>query len=41
MNLLGTGTSITGGRVKLVLWARTSPLNEIMYFDLENDGDFC
>jgi hypothetical protein len=41
MNLLGTETSITGGRVKLVLWAWISPLNEIMYFDLENDDDFC
>ena len=41
MNLLGTGTSIIGGRVKLVWWARISPLIEIMYFDLANDGDFC
>jgi hypothetical protein len=27
---IGTGTSITSGRVKLVLWTQTSPLSEVM-----------
>ena len=30
LSWLGTGTSIISGRVKLVLWAQTSPLSEMM-----------
>ena len=30
LSWLGTGTSIKSGRVRLVLWAQTFPLSEMM-----------